>query len=314
MGNVILSIELLAGNMIDDGGNVLFDQVAYTEGNIGYDGSTGIITIGEAGQYIINWWIASQSSLSAVGAAFAIQSSQGDVLIGASPTKTGNVTGVSVINVAEVPVTVSLSNVSAASFYYSSVVPVKASLAISKINSAEAGAEIIIPFASGLYELYMTTGPDGTIGYPAFVGFGSNTGSTEVYSTTIDLRGTLSNPMYSFAFCLPRNGTITAINAFFSLYRTEGASPGDYQIHAQLFRSEVPDTDILHALPETDIALTPTLTGPDIPFRSVATGSVDVNIPVTRGERLLLVFFTVPPASAPETFLSGDISAGVSIR
>ncbi len=261
MENVILSIQLLAGNMIGDGGNVLFDQIAYTEGNIGYDGSTGIITIGEAGQYHVDWWIATQSSLSSVGAAFAIQSSQGDISIGASPIKTGHVTGVCVINVEEAPVTVSLVNVSAASFYYSSVVPAKASLAISRINSAETDAEMIIPFASGINFATIYTGPDGSIGKCNCIGFGANSPSAFDYSTTIDAMGTESASEWTFAFCLPRNGTITAIDAFFSLLRVDEASPGDYEIHAQLFRSEAPDTNIFHALMETDIALAPALPG-----------------------------------------------------
>ncbi|HWS29234.1 MAG TPA: hypothetical protein VN512_03865 [Clostridia bacterium] len=65
-----------------------------------------------------------------IGAGFALVLSQGDAIIGNSPTKTGEVVGVGIIEVITAPVTVALRNNSSATVYYSTIVPVKASLAV----------------------------------------------------------------------------------------------------------------------------------------------------------------------------------------
>lgn len=87
MSNSALQIDLNTSVSIGPGSNVLFDSIVYLSGNIGYDPSTGNILILEAGRYIIHWWLATQSSSSTNGSAFAISSSQGDFIIGNSPIK-----------------------------------------------------------------------------------------------------------------------------------------------------------------------------------------------------------------------------------
>lgn len=124
-----LQLELLTSGSTTTENNVLFDTVVLADGNISYDSSTGIITINETGYFLIDWWVATQSSTSQEGAAFAVRTSQGDS-IGASPIKTGEVVGVSVIYADTAPVTLSLANVSTATFFYPTAVPSKAGLTV----------------------------------------------------------------------------------------------------------------------------------------------------------------------------------------
>lgn len=128
--SILLQIERLIAGNVGSNANVIFDSTMTSSGNISYDSATGVITILEAGKYEFDWWIATQTSMSALGSEFALVSSQGDTIIGNSPIKTGEVVGVGVIEVVTAPATVALRNNSSATIYYSTIVPVKASLAV----------------------------------------------------------------------------------------------------------------------------------------------------------------------------------------
>ncbi|WP_312048037.1 hypothetical protein [Anaerotignum sp.] len=129
MSNKALQIEQQLDGMVGSAQNVIFNSTVFTAGNIIYNDATGIVTFMEAGLYTVNWWIATQSS-AGQGAVFSLISSQGESIRGASPIKTGEVTGFGIIEVVSAPVTVSLVNSGSADFYYSSIVPVKAALLI----------------------------------------------------------------------------------------------------------------------------------------------------------------------------------------
>ena len=128
--SISLQVERLTTGTVESNTNVIFDSTLISIGNISYNNATGVITIQEAGTYEFDWWVATQSSVSTIGAGFSLVSSQGDVIIGNSPIKTGEVVGVGVIEVVTTPVTVELRNSSSATIYYSTVVPIKASLAV----------------------------------------------------------------------------------------------------------------------------------------------------------------------------------------
>lgn len=132
MNDVVLQIERNISGVINTGGNVIFESTVFSEGNINYNSITGIITINETGRYIINWWVSTQASISQTGAIFALSTSQGDLLRGNSPIKTGQVNGIAIIDVVAAPITLSLINNSGDNFYYSTSTPVKASLLITK--------------------------------------------------------------------------------------------------------------------------------------------------------------------------------------
>ncbi|HMM06654.1 MAG TPA: hypothetical protein PKD52_08330 [Clostridiales bacterium] len=152
MSNIALQIERIATSSIAISSNVLFDSIVYSNGNISYNSATGFITFNEPGQYKLDWWVATQSSISTMGTGFALVSSQEDIIIGNSPIKTGEVVGVGVIDVVAVPVTVELRNISGAAIYYSTIVPVKASLAVIGLDD------------TGITGPTGPTGPQGDIG------------------------------------------------------------------------------------------------------------------------------------------------------
>ena len=103
MSDIALLIERAASGTVAVAGNVIFDTVRFTAGNISYNNVTGVITFNEAGRYVINWWVTTQSSQSTNGAVFALSSSQGDFQIGDSPIRTGEVVGMGIIQVVTAP-------------------------------------------------------------------------------------------------------------------------------------------------------------------------------------------------------------------
>jgi hypothetical protein len=89
-----------------------------------------LIPINEPRRYVINWWVASQSTQATNGVVFALASSQGDLLEGNSPIKTGEVVGFGVIEITSAPQTLSLINASNAEVFYAVAVPLTATLVI----------------------------------------------------------------------------------------------------------------------------------------------------------------------------------------
>lgn len=147
MSNIALQIGRAATGNVGVLGNVIFDTTAYSAGNISYNNVTGVITFNEAGRYLINWWVSTQSSASPSGVAFALSSSQGDFLEGASPLKTGEVVGTGIINVSSGSVTVSLVNASPGSHAYALQTPLKAALTAVQVNTTTEPAETMSCFA-----------------------------------------------------------------------------------------------------------------------------------------------------------------------
>lgn len=136
-----LQIECLVSNFVDVNANVMFDSIRHLSGDISYDSNTGIITIQENGIYEIDWWVATQASVSSMGAVFSLVPSEGGQVIGNSPIKHGEVFGIALLEINEAPVTLELKNVSNATMYYSTNVPVKASLDIVKQDDTNIGVQ-----------------------------------------------------------------------------------------------------------------------------------------------------------------------------
>lgn len=170
MSNIALQIERVSGGSVPVSGPVIFDTVVFSAGNVTYNPATGVITFLEAGRYVIDWWVATQSSLSSNGIVFALSSSQGDLLEGNSPAKNGEVYGIGIIEVAAAPVTVSLLNVSNGEIFYSSVVPLKATLVV--VEDDIVGGETGLTGPTG------PTGPTGDTGPTGPTGATGGTGPT----------------------------------------------------------------------------------------------------------------------------------------
>ena len=190
MSNIALQIERLAAGSVVPGNNVIFDTTVYSSGNISYSSGTGVITFNEAGRYVIEWFVSSQSSSSTNGAVFAISTSQGDFLEGNSPIKTTEVVGACIVEVAAVPVTASLVNASTAIVWYSPVTPLTASLVIVQDDVAgptgatgPTGPSVTGP--TGATGVTGTSGTDGVTGPTGATGpAGGPTGATGATGST----------------------------------------------------------------------------------------------------------------------------------
>lgn len=170
------------------------------------------------------------------------------------------------------------------------------------------GAETIVPYASGL-PVTLTTVVGELARTAAVVGFGSSAPLATVLGSTIDLTGA-AGTLLNFAYSVPRNGTITSISAYFSTTAAVNLlAPAT--ITAQLYVSTTPDNSFT-PVSGTSVTLAPS-------FNSIVTiGSIShatisgLNIPVSAGSRLLLVFSASGGGIA--TAIAGYASAGVSIR
>lgn len=134
----------------------------------------------------------------------------------------------------------------------------------------------------------------------------------DVLDATINLTGAPLLDL-NYAFTVPRDGIISSIRAFFSVTTAVGIGVGDYTIHAQLYISQSPDSNIFDAIASTDVTLTPALSGL-IVLGDTATGVLEgLSIAVAAGDRLLLVFYVVPPELSVAAEITGYASAGVAI-
>ena len=177
MADSALQIELTSSVSIAAGANVVFNTTVYSSGNISYNDTTGEITLQEVGRYLVNWWMATQSSVSTIGSVFALLSSQGDLLEGSSPIKTGEVYGVGVIDVSVAPVTLSLINSNTATMYLSPQTPLQGSLVVTSDNpSGETGPTGPTGPQGNLGDTG-PTGPTGPQGNPGDTGATGPTGA-----------------------------------------------------------------------------------------------------------------------------------------
>ncbi|WP_286904445.1 hypothetical protein [Clostridium sp. UBA1652] len=169
MSNSALHLERLNDQYIPSGSSVVFDNIVYNSGNIVYDPATGIITFTEAGRYILNWWIATQTSTTPNFVSFALSSSQGDLIEGNSPAKTSEVIGFGIIDVTSAPVTVTLNYIGDGTAVLSYFAPVKANLVIVQ-------DDIVSPTS--------VTGPTGATGDTGVTGATGATGEPGVTGAT----------------------------------------------------------------------------------------------------------------------------------
>ena len=325
-----LQLIRAGGGFIEDTATLGFDSVAESSENISYDSGTGIITINRIGVYDIKWSVATQSAGNVPSIVFAVQTQNSGTFQGSSQVKTGETSGSAtvVVDDANLPLSLWIENQSGQRVYLADYLPVKASLTIKMVEGIGAtgatgitgatgpegppGVEAIIPFSSG-GAITLTTLVGGLVGAPSFVGFGSNFLGIDVLRTTINLEGDILGTALNFAFMVPRDGVITRLDALFSatLGTVVGLEP--YFVHAALYRSPDPANNEFTQIPESDIQLTPGLSVL-ITLGEVLSGSVDLNVPVSRGDRLLLVFYLQPPTAGLAGTVTGYASAGLLIE
>lgn len=307
MSNIAFQAELTTAGTVLSGSNVLFDSVIFTNGNISYAPLTGIVTISDPGRYVIDWWVAQQASQSTNGAVFSLETSDTLVINGASPIKTDEVSGIAVFEFIEAPVTLSIVNNGTNTAFYNTLVPTKASLRIIEDDEVNAGVTAIIPFASGA-PIIMTSIAGGAVGIPSMIGFGNGELALSNLTPTINIQG-----INSMAFSVPRDGTITAIAAYFSTTAALALLDSTVTVLVQLYESTTPD-DNFSLIVGSDVTLAPPLTGLLVPAGTVSSGLVTgLSLPVTAGSRLLLVYSITSTGVTLINTVSGVASAGVSI-
>jgi len=344
MSNIALQVERLAAGSVGSGGAVLFDNVLYSVGGISYNPATGVITFLGNGRYAVNWFVATQSSPSNIGVAFALVSDAGDDIVGNAPDKTGEVVGFGIINVTTAPVELRLVNVSGADVYYGVQVPVKASLVVVEDDMPEAGPTGPTGDTGPTGPTGDTgptgptgdtgptgptgdtgpTGPTGAPGEGAIIPFASGTPVT-LTGLAGNLVGTVAEIGFGFnvpgltliggsldlagltnlAFTMPRDGTLTDLNVYLRVTAAL-ALLADINFTVQVYQSTAPD-EIFTPVPGAAVSIV--LPG-NLIVGQIFSASASFNVPVTEGTRLLLV---ASATSLLAVTLEGSISAGLAI-
>lgn len=137
MSNTVLQVEQQANQQLLLGDAILFDNIVYISGDISYNLATGTVTFNTAGEYLVNWWVATQTAISTSAVSFSIKTSQGDELPGNSPIKTGEVYGVAVVRTLSDGVTMTLVNSSpgvVGTVTLSTATPLKSTMVITDVN------------------------------------------------------------------------------------------------------------------------------------------------------------------------------------
>ena len=259
------------------------------------------------GIYKISWWVATQSQSGGTGNIFAVETSAPQTIQATSAIKTGEITGSAVIEVETAGLTATIINDSAYTVYPPSALPVNANMTIIQENVDSAGGTgAIIPYASGLVTTLATV-VGGLANVSAILGFGWNDTLVGV-GNIIDLT-LLSNT----SFMMPRDGVITSISGYISV-QAALTTTAEITITGQLYQSTTPDNDFT-AIPGATVTLSPTISG-IISIGDTAFGvQSGLNIPVTAGSRLLLVFTpTVTGGIDIATAMTVYISGGVNIE
>jgi BclB C-terminal domain-containing protein len=180
------------------------------------------------------------------------------------------------------------------------------SFPIIKGTTGATGSSAIIPFSSG-GPVVLTGLVGNLIGTTSLVGFGGNFGGVSLVGGNINLIGG-SGIASNFAFVVPRNGTITSLSAFFSV--VIGLSLlTPINITAQLFASATPNSNTFS--PVAGGIVNMTLPGIISVGDTVSATTTGLNIPVTQGTRLLMVFSAT---SALAVALTGYASSGLAIN
>ncbi|MCE5293372.1 MAG: hypothetical protein LLF94_02000 [Chlamydiales bacterium] len=174
-----------------------------------------------------------------------------------------------------------------------------------------ARAEMVIPFASGA-PIALSSYNNQGVGDPltgSFIGFGKAESGYSVTSSTIDISG-----LSDYAFSIPRDGTITSLATYFSVNSPLVLTGTTVTVHAQLYASSTLD-NIFTPVPGASVDLAPTLTGASVPTGTSCNGIVTgLNIPVTAGTRLLLVFTISTQGTTLGLVVEGFVSAGLGIQ
>ncbi|NYF26361.1 exosporium glycoprotein BclB-related protein [Sporosarcina sp. JAI121] len=164
----------------------------------------------------------------------------------------------------------------------------------------------IIPFASGLVPVALTSLAGGLVGIPFFIGFGTAIPSPVVLGATINLTGLINE-----AFSVPRTGSVTAISASYTLTAALSVPAETATVTAQIYRAPAGSNVFTPTAARVDLA--PPLTGLlTIGTTLFGASSSFAPVSVSVGDRLLMVYSISGTTLA--TTAIGTASAGITIE
>ena len=154
----------------------------------------------------------------------------------------------------------------------------------------------------------MTTVLGGLLNTSSAVGFGANLPGINAVGTTISLLG-----LTNFAFSVPRDGVITSLSAYMSVSAGLSLLGTTVTVTARLFQSTAPN-DTFTEVPGAVVTLAPALTGLINIGDTLSGVTTGLNISVTAGTRLLLIFSANVTAGIDlAAAVAGYTSAGLAI-
>lgn len=164
----------------------------------------------------------------------------------------------------------------------------------------------IIPFSSGTIPVVLVSLATGLVSTVSLVGFGTSVPGVALAGVNIDLTSSLATE----AFTVPRPGTITSIAATISATAALTLT-GTATVRAQIYRA-VQGSNVFSPT-AAFVDLTPALPLAALLPGAIASGSANVSVPVTTGDRLLMVFSMTTSGATVLVTLTGNASAGITI-
>ncbi len=164
----------------------------------------------------------------------------------------------------------------------------------------------IIPFSSGTIPVVLVSLASGLVSTVSLVGFGTSVPGVALAGVNIDLTSSLATE----AFTVPRPGTITSIAATISATAALTLT-GTATVRAQIYRA-VQGSNVFSPT-AAFVDLTPALPLAALLAGAIASGSANVSVPVSTGDRLLMVFSMTTSGATVLVTLAGNASAGITI-
>lgn len=162
----------------------------------------------------------------------------------------------------------------------------------------------IIPFASGIVPVVLTSVLGGAIGTVSMVGFGTSIPGVTLTGINIDLTAATGTE----AFSVPRAGTITSISASLSATVAATLVGGTATVRAQIYRA--PAGSNIFSPTDAFVDLAPALS--TIAIGTITFGTRNVTpVPVAAGDRLLMIFSLT--STGIVAAVTGNASAGINI-
>lgn len=169
------------------------------------------------------------------------------------------------------------------------------------------GLGSIIPFASG-ENIKLNSKSDGQSGTYSYIGFGSSKNSTDNLTNPINL----SEANGVFAFVVPVDSEINSLFTMFTVNSPGNLVDTTVRVYAQLFQAGADNNNFV-PIPETQILLTPSLTGPLVVGTNLVGNKININVTVEAGTRLLLILYISAEGKILTNNIFGRVSAGLSL-